>query len=81
MVETILAAVAEAERLRIMERTKEGQEEAKARGVKFGPKVKVDRQKVRRQKQSGLTASEIAVIMKIRRSIVYKILSQQQLSH
>jgi DNA invertase Pin-like site-specific DNA recombinase len=81
MVVTILAAVAEAERLRIMERTKEGREEAKAKGVKFGPKVKVDRQKVRRLKQSGLSASEIAILMKIGRSTVYKILSQQQLRH
>ncbi|MFW7382241.1 MAG: recombinase family protein [Oligoflexus sp.] len=81
MVVTILAAVAEAERQRIMERTNEGREEAKAKGIKFGPKVKIDHQRVGQLKQSGLTASEIAVMMKIGRSTVYKILSQQQPGH
>ena len=36
MVITILSAVAEAERSRILERTNEGRIEAKIRGVKFG---------------------------------------------
>lgn len=36
MIVTILSAVAQAERQRILERTNEGRLEAKSRGVKFG---------------------------------------------
>jgi DNA invertase Pin-like site-specific DNA recombinase len=46
MVITILSAVAQAERQRILERTNEGRLEAKANGVKFGRKKTVDRQQV-----------------------------------
>ena len=38
MIVTILSAVADAERQRILERTNEGRQEAKAKGVKFGRK-------------------------------------------
>ena len=48
MVVTILSAVAQAERQRILERTNEGRIEAKARGVKFGRKRTVDREKCKR---------------------------------
>lgn len=41
---TILSAVAQAERQRILERTNEGREEAKIKGVKFGRKRTVDRE-------------------------------------
>ena len=46
MVVTILSAVAQAERQRILERTNEGRIEAKTKGVKFGRKPTVDREKV-----------------------------------
>jgi DNA invertase Pin-like site-specific DNA recombinase len=46
MVVTILSAVAQVERQRIMERTNEGRIEAKAKGVKFGRKPTIDRDKV-----------------------------------
>ncbi|OTC74298.1 hypothetical protein AW085_27660, partial [Escherichia coli] len=36
MVVTILSAVAQAERRRILERTNEGRQEAKLKGIKFG---------------------------------------------
>ena len=42
MVVTILSAVAQAERQRILERTNEGRLEAKANGVKFGRKPSID---------------------------------------
>ena len=45
MVVTILSAVAQAERQRILERTNEGRIEAKAKGVKFGRKRIIDRKK------------------------------------
>lgn len=77
MVVTILAAVAQAERARILERTNEGREEAKASGVKFGRKQTIDRTKLLALKDSGMGATEIAVIMGIGRATVYKILNDE----
>ena len=59
MVVTILAAVAQAERARILERTNEGREEAKASGVKFGRKPTVDRVKLLALKDSGMGAEHV----------------------
>jgi DNA invertase Pin-like site-specific DNA recombinase len=76
MVVTILSAVAQAERQRILERTNEGRLEAKAKGVKFGRKRSVDRQKVLTMKAQGVALSDIAQQLAIGRSTVYKILNQ-----
>ena len=46
MVVTILSAVAQAERERILERTNEGRLEAKANGVRMGRKPSIDRDRV-----------------------------------
>lgn len=74
MVVTILSAVAQAERQRILERTNEGRLEAKIRGVKFGRKPTVDKEKVRTLHGQGIGATEIAKQLKIGRSTVYKVL-------
>lgn len=74
MVVTILSAVAQAERQRILERTNEGRMEAKAKGVKFGRKPTVDNAKVHALQAQGLGATEIARQLKIGRSTVYKVL-------
>lgn len=74
MVVTILSAVAQAERQRILERTNEGRIEAKAKGVKFGRKTSIDRDKMRALQEQGLGATDIARQMKIGRSSVYKIM-------
>src|SRR3954464_7781132 len=76
MVVTILSAVAQAERQRILERTNEGRLEAKVKGVKFGRKRTVNRQKVLRLREQGLGASDIAKQLSIGRSTVYKIIEQ-----
>jgi len=76
MVVTILSAVAQAERQRILERTNEGRVEAKAKGVKFGRKRSVNREKIKELLQNGIGASEIARQMKIGRSTVYKIMAE-----
>jgi DNA invertase Pin-like site-specific DNA recombinase len=76
MVVTILSAVAQAERQRILERTNEGRLDAKSRGVKFGRKRSVDRDKLMALKQQGFEASEIAKKMGIGHSTVYKLLSE-----
>jgi DNA invertase Pin-like site-specific DNA recombinase len=75
MVVTILAAVAQAERQRILERTNEGRIDAKLRGVKFGRKQSVDRKKLAQLEKEGFSAAEISKEMGIGRSMVYKLLS------
>ena len=79
MVVTILSAVAQAERRRILERTNEGREDAKARGVMFGRKRTVDREKLQILHSKGLGASGIAKQMNIGRSTVYKLLQELEL--
>lgn len=78
MVVTILAAVAQAERSRILERTNEGRLEAKMQGIKFGRKRTVDRQKIFALKESGMGATAIARQSGIGRSTVYKLLDEKQ---
>ncbi|TPG86680.1 recombinase family protein [Pseudomonas caspiana] len=75
MVVTILSAVAQAERLRMLERTNEGRLEAMAKGVKFGRKPTVDKAKVFTLHNQGVGAMEIARQLKIGRSTVYKVLA------
>ncbi len=60
MVVTILSAVAQAERRRILERTNEGRQEAKLKGIKFGRRRTVDRNVVLTLHQKGTGATEIA---------------------
>lgn len=76
MVIVILSAVAQAERQRILERTNEGRLEAKAKGVQFGRKRTIDRQKVIALREKGIGATEIARQMVIGRSTVYKLLNE-----
>lgn len=76
MVVTILSAVAEAERQRILERTNEGRIEAKAKGVKFGRKRTISRAQVKSMKAKGVGATEIAQQLGIGRSTVYKLLKE-----
>ena len=73
MVVTILSAVAQAERGRILERTNEGRLQAKASGVRMGRKRSIDR--VLKLHRKGLGATEIARQMRIARSTVYNILN------
>ncbi|MFI3219062.1 MAG: recombinase family protein [Methylococcales bacterium] len=77
MVVTILSAVAQAERQRILERTNEGRIDAKFRGVKFGRKRTVDRTRVLALHKQGFGAMEIARQMKIGCSTVYKLLNNK----
>ena len=77
IVVTILSAVAQAERERILERTNEGRLEAKANGVRFGRKPSIDSKLVLKLHRKGLGATEISRQMQIARSSVYKILGQK----
>lgn len=76
MVVTILSAVAQAERQRILERTNEGRIEAKTKGVKFGRKRTIDTEKLKALHKNGLGATDIAKQMGIGRSTVYKLLNE-----
>jgi DNA invertase Pin-like site-specific DNA recombinase len=76
MVVTILSAVAQAERQRILERTNEGRMEAKAKGVKFGRNRTIDRKKILALHEKGMGAASIARQMGIGRSTVYKLLGE-----
>jgi DNA invertase Pin-like site-specific DNA recombinase len=76
MVVTILSAVAQAERQRILERTNEGRLEAKGKGVKFGRKRTIDRKKILALHENGMGAIAIAKQMGIGRSTVYKLLGE-----
>ncbi|WP_409563604.1 recombinase family protein [Klebsiella pneumoniae] len=69
MVVTILSAVAQAERRRILERTNEGRQEAKLKGIKFGRRRTVDRNVVLTLHQKGTGATEIAHQLSIARSM------------
>lgn len=80
MVVTILSAVAQAERRRILERTNEGRQEAKLKGIQFGRKRTVDRSVVRDLHLKGTGAMEIARQLNIARSTVYKILEDMKTS-
>ncbi|EFC1759017.1 TPA: recombinase family protein [Escherichia coli] len=75
MVVTILSAVAQAERSRILERTNEGRQEAKLKGIQFGRKRTIDRERVLAFHRKGTGATEIARLLSISRSTVYKILN------
>lgn len=76
MVVTILAAVAQAERQRILERTNEGRVEAISKGIKFGRKRTVDREKVLYMTAQGIGPTEIAKQLDIGRSTIYKLLKE-----
>ena len=77
MVVTILSAVAQAEIMRILERTNEGRLEAKAKGIKFGRKRTIDRKKIFTLRNEGMGATDIARQLKIGRSTIYKILKTE----
>ena len=78
MVITILSAVAESERLRILERTNEGRLEAKLKGIKFGRRRRINRKKlIDRFKHDGVKGTALAREMGISRASVYKILREE----
>lgn len=81
MVITILSAVAEAERGRILERTNEGRIEAKFKGIKFGRKRKIDRiMLLHKFEHENLKGTALAKELGISRAAVYKILKECNIS-
>ncbi|HJD63395.1 MAG TPA: recombinase family protein [Rickettsia endosymbiont of Degeeriella rufa] len=78
MVITILSAIAEAERVRILARTNEGRLEAKNKGIKFGRNRSIDRDKLLQLNADGIKGAALAKEMKISRAAVYKILKEEK---
>lgn len=62
---TIMSKVAEMERRKTMERAEAGRQRAKADGVQFGRKPKVDANKVKRLRASGLSIAKTAIELDI----------------
>lgn len=78
MVVTILAAVAQAERERILERTNEGRKAAISRGVKMGRKpsiTKSQKNQVALMLSQGVPKTEIAKMTGLSRQSIYNIMS------
>lgn len=73
----ILAAIGEFERGLIRERSREGREKAKARGVKFGARPKLSSEEVQMllkdYESPGLSKTEIAELYGISTSSVYRL--------
>ena len=79
MVVTILAAVAEAERERILERTNEGRRAAMGRGVKMGRKPKlpdVAIENIRMDVLAGLSKTAVAKKYGVSRQTIYNLVSE-----
>jgi len=81
MVMTVFAGIAEFERSLILERTRTGREAAKARGVQFGPRPTLTPAQLdhatRLIEQEGRAVSEVADLMGVHRSTLYRALQRQ----
>ncbi len=75
MVITILSAVAQAERTRILERTNEGRSAAKEAGIKFGRKPHAKTKEVIQLLQGGMKAKEVMELTGISKATLYRIKS------
>ena len=79
---TILAAVAQAERERILERTNEGREAAVKRGVKMGRKPQISettkQEIVLMFREGGFTKADLARRWEISRTKLYQILEEYE---
>jgi len=73
---TILAAVAQSERARILERTNEGRIAAKERGVRFGRPATVDIQRLQQMLAQNASKTEIAKELGVTRQYVYKLVNK-----
>jgi len=75
LVRALLAAVADFERDLIRERTMEGRQRAKARGVRMGRRRKLGKDQVQHAAElldSGKTLREVATILKVDRQTVHR---------
>ena len=82
MVLTVFAGIAEFERSLIIDRTRNGREAAKARGVKFGPRPTLTPAQIAHARelidQEGRTVKDVANLLGVHRSTIYRALEQQE---
>lgn len=81
MVITILSAVAQAERARILERTNEGRLEAQANGVKFGRPKEIDEETIKLIKadiELGIPKTKVCEKYKVSRSTLYRVINEDK---
>ena len=82
MVLTVFAGIGEFERALIIDRTKSGREAAKARGVQFGPRPTLSRAQRAHARalidQEGKTVKDVAALLGVHRSTIYRSLERQE---
>jgi DNA invertase Pin-like site-specific DNA recombinase len=74
----MIGVLAELERSMISERTRAGVKAAQRRGVKFGPKPKMDRQQIEHARKlidSGEDRQKVAALFKVSRKTLYRTLA------
>ena len=80
MVLTVFAGIAEFERSLIIDRTRNGREAAKARGVKFGPRPTLTPAQIEHARElidrDGRTVKEAAELLAVHRSTLYRALGR-----
>ena len=76
---SILAVIAKQERVRLSERTIAGLQRARAKGRVGGrPRASCDPSEVLRLKAEGKTLADVARVLKVSKSTVYRVLRQQE---
>lgn len=82
MVLTVFAGIAEFERSLIIDRTRQGREAAKARGVKFGPRPTLTETQITHARelidQEGYSVREVAAILGVHRSTLYRAIERSE---
>lgn len=82
MVLTVFAGIAEFERSLIVDRTRQGREAAKARGVKFGPRPTLSLAQIEHARElidlEGRTVKETAALLGVHRSTLYRALERRE---
>lgn len=75
----MMASIAEYERVRILERTEEGKQMARDKGVKFGRKKKdLSMRDIERMIFNGVPISEIARKLKVSRATIYRRIEERK---
>ena len=82
MVLTVFAGIAAFERSLIIDRTRQGREAAKARGVKFGPRPTLTETQITHARelidQEGYSVREVAAILGVHRSTLYRAIERSE---
>ena len=82
VVVSIMATIANQERVRLIERTKAGLQTARDRGVKLGPKFKViDSVKAREMRDGGMTLKAIGEKVGVSEATICRLLSKGRVRH